>query len=98
MVAVVILGLITSWVKHALIAVDWAEYIVIRVVEVVVAMELRIQPPGVPVVLVTVIRPHHIQQLILAVHVAEVEQDLSPKLVLPVTEIKFLQIHIVHTL
>ena len=59
------------------------------------AMESRIQPQGVPVVLVMVIRQHPIQQLILAAHVADPAQDLPQKPVLLVTEIKYLLILIV---
>ena len=77
--------------------VDWAKYGAIRVVEVVVALESRIQSQGVPVVLVMVIRQHTIQQLILAVHVVEVEQGLPQKPVLLVMEIKYLPIPTVRT-
>ena len=95
MVAAAILGLITPLAKNALIVVDWAKYGAIRVVEVVVAMDSRIQPQGVPVVLVMVIRQHPIQQLILAAHVADPAQDLSQKPVILVVEIKYLLIPII---
>ena len=84
--------------KNALIAVYWAKYSVTQAVEVVEAMELRIQLPDALVVLVTVIKPRPILQLIPAVLVAAAEQDLLPKLVLLVAETKCLPILTAHTL